>query len=112
VVNPVERLAPDCPELLPVAVRFLPEMAVGMRASKVVGIGKFGPVAADAVPTLLHLLAEDGMWISREAICEALGAIGPKARAALPKLRELVAHERLWVALASRAAIRKIEADK
>ena len=48
-------------------------------------LGRFGPLAAEAVPALVAAL-EDESPVVRGAAIIALGKIGPKAKAAIPAL--------------------------
>ena len=107
IILPVfERLAPDCPELIPATLRLLPS-TVGLRDRKVLieSIGKYGPTAKAIVPDLLKLL-DDGRGLPSYdrmdgEIAGTLGAIGPDAKAGLPALRKLLDHPELKVALAA-----------
>jgi len=51
------------------------------------GLGKIGPEAREAVPTLIAMLKKDDKDVRRRA-CQVLGKIGPEARAAVPALKE------------------------
>lgn len=50
-------------------------------------LGKLGPEAQEAVPTLVEMLKKDA---SRLRACQILGRIGPGAKAAVPALKEAV----------------------
>lgn len=58
----------------------------------VAALGKIGPEAATAVPTLVELLADEDLRVRIAAVC-ALGDIGPAARTAIPALKTLAQQE-------------------
>jgi HEAT repeat protein len=111
-----DRLAPDCPELLPAAAEMIGSSLVG--ETIVTGFRKYGRAARETVPTLRKRLTEmsrpewfayggPGRWVYEP--CQVLGAIGPDAKEALPDLRRLLDHPDAGLALAARDAISKIE---
>jgi HEAT repeat protein len=51
-------------------------------------LGRFGPLAEDAVPALIEALADEEEAIRERAVL-TLGKIGPGARAAIPALTAL-----------------------
>lgn len=57
-------------------------------------LGELGPVAAEAVPTLIHLLNDDPLNTVRFQAAAALGAIGPAAEAAVPDLIRALRHDK------------------
>ena len=57
-------------------------------------LGRFGPLAAEAVPALIAAL-EDDSQVMRGAVIVALGRIGPKARPAVPALSAIDGDDRL-----------------
>jgi hypothetical protein len=68
-------------------------------------LGKIGPLAKDAVPTLVEALKVKNRLEWGEAqkkerlrveVAKALGRIGPAARAALPALRKASKEKRWW----------------
>jgi HEAT repeat protein len=109
-----DRIAADCPEVVPVVVRgiiprsgahvgwpgYYREYGTVMRALK-----RNAAVAKGAVPDLVNYLNNPPDWGRRTEFIELLGAIGPDAKAALPKLRELRD-------IAAQEAIQKIESKK
>jgi hypothetical protein len=77
-------------------VTFLPHLVQGLksispetRRKSIVGLGRIGRVAKEAIPFLIEALASDDSFIRRHA-AEALGRIGKFASPALPGLRRLV----------------------
>ncbi|MEE8608830.1 MAG: HEAT repeat domain-containing protein, partial [Nitrospiraceae bacterium] len=54
-------------------------------------LGRFGPLAEDAVPALIEALADEEEAMRKEAVL-TLEKIGPGARAAIPALTALQDH--------------------
>ncbi len=48
-------------------------------------LGRFGRTAADAVPALINVLADENRWVQSDAV-RSPGKIGPAAAAAIPAL--------------------------
>lgn len=112
ILKVFDNLAPDCPELIPSAVRLFPKLTPAARGDLVASIGKYGPAAKGVVPDLLKLMADEDGMPQYEQIARTLGAIGPDAIAALPELRKLLNHPELKVAIVARDAIAKIQPRK
>jgi len=55
-------------------------------------LGKIGPAAEAAVPSLIKALADEA-WRVRSSVARALGEIGPAAKAAVPSLINALADE-------------------
>jgi HEAT repeat protein len=107
-----DKLAPDCPEMIPAAVGLFPKLTPYDRGKLVASIGKYGPAAKAIVPDLVKMMADEKGLPQYDEIATTLGAIGPDANVALPELRKLLKHSELKVAVAGRDAIAKIEARK
>jgi len=88
-------------------VRLLPSASPIGKQVIVTSLGKYGPEAKDAVPSLVKQFGE--VMVPQAMLAETLGAIGPDARAALPGLRVLLDDRDVWVAVAARDAIARIE---
>jgi HEAT repeat protein len=58
-----------------------------VRYQAIVGLGRFGPAASNAVPDLIPVLGKPQAQVA----AYALGSIGPASRAAVPSLRILLA---------------------
>ena len=58
------------------------------RIRAAISLGRFGPLAAEAVPALIDALADEEKFVRKEAAI-ALGKIGPAAAAAIPALTAL-----------------------
>ena len=78
----------DPPSALPAIPRLMesarPGREVGIRLTALAALGKIGPAAAGAVPTLVELVDEQDIAISAGAI-EALGRVDPPRAAALKR---------------------------
>lgn len=81
-------------EDLPVLLKLVRDRDGTTREAAVRCLGKLGPVAAEGVPGLVKLLADDGVGEVRAAAATALGEIGQPALAAVPKLRQAVRDDR------------------
>jgi HEAT repeat protein len=103
-----DKLAPDCPQMIPGAVGLFPKLTPYDRGVLVASIGKYGRVASAVVPDLVKMMADEKGLQQYEEIATTLGAIGPGARAALPELRKLLKHRDLKIAVAARDAIARI----
>ena len=79
-----------------------------VRAVAAIGLSQYGTSAANVVPALRPLLANDPYPAVRVAVAKALGAIGPPARAALPELLSAQRDTDFAVRAAVRDAIAKI----
>lgn len=79
-----------------------------VRAMAAIGLSQYGTSAANAVPVLRHLLANDPYPAVRVAAAKALGAMGPASRAALPELMSAQRDPDFAVRAAVRDAIAKI----
>ncbi|AWM36210.1 HEAT repeat protein [Gemmata obscuriglobus] len=118
----LDRIAADCPELVPRAVRG----AIPRLNEPHVGWGDFEPeyvtlipllkrnalLAKGAVPELVNGLNKPSARGMQPELIGLLGAIGPDAKAALPKLRELRDGAEFEIAIAALEAIQKIEATR
>jgi HEAT repeat protein len=74
-------------------------------------LGKMGPAARDAVPTLIKRL-EDEEPAPREAAVWALAEIGPAASTAIPALESLLDDEDRLIRAGAKRAIEKIQTSK
>ena len=86
----------------PAAQAFVGDLVCGMsdkddlvRGAAVEAVGRIGPGAARAVPSLMSVLADDREGQNRCLAARALGDIGPAAREALPLLDKL-RQDRNW----------------
>jgi len=75
------------------------------RLSAVKALGRFGPMAEQAVPALIAAL-DDELEAVREGAVLALAMIGPAAKDALPALKAL--QEELPIGFHAKDAIRRI----
>ncbi len=117
-----DRIAADCPELVPVVIRGIVRRYFDLEVQhnghesayeNVMRVLKRNATAAKAaVPDLVNYLNKLPAWGIRPEFIELLGAIGPDAKAALPKLHELLDGPDFELALAADEAIQKIEAKK
>jgi len=117
----LDRIAADCPELVPVVVRGSilrsneAHMAWGGESeyqTVMPLLKRHASLAKGAVPDLVNDLNKLPARGVRPEFVELLGAIGPDAKAALPKLRELRDSAEFEIALAAQEAVQKIEAKK
>jgi len=60
-----------------------------VRKDAAFALGRIGPRAKDAVPSLIRSLKDENKHVRREAVW-ALGAIGPSAKAAVPALTKAI----------------------
>ena len=86
-VQNVQRLMHET--FLPHLVQGLKSTSPEVRRKSIVGLGRIGRVAKEAIPFLIDALASEDSFIRRHA-AEALGRIGKVASPALPGLRRLV----------------------
>jgi hypothetical protein len=121
-----DRIAADCPELVPVVLRGIllryRDIDIYLRLCEdssenahdnVMRVLKWNAAAAKpALPDLVNYLNKPPAWGIRPEFIELLGAMGPDAKAALPKLRELIDSQDFELALAAQGAIQKIEVKK
>lgn len=95
------RLLPGAREEAKGAIPVLIELLRGERfdfddrQAAMLVLGEFGPMAKDAVPSLIEWLQEGGEDILRYQAVRALGKIGPAAKDALPELNALLQDPRL-----------------
>ncbi|VTS03850.1 heat repeat-containing protein : HEAT repeat-containing protein OS=Leptolyngbya sp. PCC 7375 GN=Lepto7375DRAFT_2567 PE=4 SV=1: HEAT_2 [Gemmata massiliana] len=117
----LDRIAADCPELVPIVVRgAIPrsnELHIGWDGeleyyTVMSMLKRNAPLAKDSVPDLVNYLNNPPARGVRPEFIELLGAIGPNAKAALPKLRELRNGTEFEIALTAQEAIQKIEAKE
>jgi CubicO group peptidase (beta-lactamase class C family) len=59
-------------------IKALGNPQAGVREDAALALGKIGPAAADAIPALVHMLADNDPYVAGRA-STALGKIGPKA---------------------------------
>ncbi len=78
---------------------------VGERRRAAKNVGRFGPRAAEAVPALVELLADEVILVRKEAAI-VLGKIGPAAESAIPALTAL--KDARIVGLHAKKALKKI----
>ena len=106
-VKDVERLMHET--FLPHLVQGLKSTSPEVRRKSIVGLGRIGRVAKEAIPFLIDALASEDSFIRRHA-ADALGRIGKVASPALPGLRRLVlTDENRVVAEIARRAERSIQ---
>jgi HEAT repeat protein len=79
-----------------------------VRVNAAIELGKLGPVAAPAVPTLVPLLKDPGEELRYQA-ATALGNIGPDAKDAINKLIATKRDKSARVADAADLAVTKIQ---
>ena len=79
-----------------------------VRAMAAIGLSQYGTSAANAVPALRPLLANDPYPAVRASAAKALGAMAPASRAALPELLSAQRDTDFAVRAAVRDAIAKI----
>lgn len=104
-------------EIVPLLVKRLDDQAPEALYRAIIALGKFGPDASPAVPSLIARLTYDrethtykaGQADIRRVAVRALGEIGPSAREALPALREALNDSHPWVREEAEKAIRSIE---
>jgi HEAT repeat protein len=108
-----DRVAVDCPELIPVVIRRGMRRSFGRDSGTVMrALKRNASAAKNAVPDLVNYLNKPPSRGMEPELIELLGAIGPDAKAALPKLRELRDGPDFELALAADESIQKIEAKK
>ena len=73
-------------------------------------LGKLGPLASAAVPTMIEALADRHPGIQGAAI-QALGQIGPEARSAVPNLTRMLLHSNVSFREAAARALGNIDQD-
>ena len=71
-------------------------------------LGKLGPAAAEAVPTLITLLRESPKGELRRRAAQALGRIGPASKPAVPALIQALQKDSLQVAQCAAEALGRI----
>lgn len=108
------RIAPDTPTVGDVATSALADLITdedfNTRNRVIVMLGKLGPVAAGAVPTLTASL-EDPTIAIRVVGCEALGKMGGAAEHALPSLQLATESDNYYVRRAAKEAINRISGN-
>jgi HEAT repeat protein len=93
VIAALPRLGPDAHAALPLLAKFVDDPDSGLRSEAALALGKFGPSAAPAVPSLMGLLLDGGEPEERAVAAKALGWIGPAASRAVPRLRAAARHD-------------------
>jgi hypothetical protein len=73
-------------------------------------LGRLGPAASDAVPTIDQALADPNPGIKLAAI-QALGQIGPASRSAIPDLVAIIAQGAMPIRVTAAAALLVIDAN-
>lgn len=71
---------------IPALVKALDDEFIGVRPIAAEGLSRIGPLAKDAEPALIAVLADGDQEYVHSAAAEALGQIGPDAKEAVPVL--------------------------
>ncbi|MBM4069376.1 MAG: hypothetical protein FJ271_10575 [Planctomycetes bacterium] len=70
--------------------RLLNDSQAIVRTQAALALGKLGPAAAPAIPSLLTTLRDRGTWETRQAAAMALGSVGQDTRKKVPSIDAIV----------------------
>ena len=111
----LRQMGPDAIGSLPLLLALIEDTAVSddMRASAILVLESFGPIASDATGTLTRLLESGEQDTILAASARALAAIGPEARAATPALLKVLQTNDLWgdTRIAAARALARVAPD-